>query len=858
MELFRSEPMQYVRLTITQDAAVETMRELGKMGKFHLVDLNEHSALQTESFLFYKKRVVQCNYWERKLQRFEEVMIQNELEVPPIHFAEGFQVDTQGDLLSVVKAYVDPIENELNRNLEYKAAETKKMNELYERAVVLEVCKANLFKAGAFAPPGSNIDAELKRPLMQDSHYHELVEEKDRRPVIADEAGRFHNYICGVMPVLQQPFFERMLFRISRGNAYARYSNVEEEMFDSQTGEKVKKAVFYVAYVGQQIGRRIEKMCDFFRATRYDVPTTPQDYDMELHTISVKIQEKRQVLDVTQAQIMSLLSRIAFDGPLKETSPLRNYLEALRCEKVICDALKRCHSSDGSSMLTAEGWCPVEEVENLQTAMREAAGAHNSQPVIVEFPKVKGRPPTYFKLNKFTSSFQAIVDTYGVPRYQEVNPGLFTIVTFPFLFGIMYGDIGHGILLFLGALYMVVKEKELEAQVKNKTINEIVGMAFGGRYMLLSMGIAAIYCGIIYNDCLSIPLNVWGSAWHFEGNATTASGPTWVYPIGLDPSWLHTKNVLTFANSLKMKIAVTFGVIHMIFGITLSLFNHIYFNNRLSIYFEFIPQMVFMLCTFGYMIFMIIVKFTIDWSDPKSGSPPNLIQTMISMFLSPGTIDNPLYNGQGPIQVVLVLLAVFSVPMMLFPKPYIERYLHEKNKVPTGPKKKGAYFEDAEDPELAEHDEKKLLEHKEGSHAHGSHSAEGHGGGGHGDDEEEYNFSEHFIHQAIHTIEFVLGAVSNTASYLRLWALSLAHAELSDVFWEKMIMDYGISSGSPIMGFIGFGAWAGATAAVLLSMDVLECFLHALRLHWVEFQNKFFQADGYAFVPFDFIEKDDE
>merc|ERR1719178_489927 len=100
--------------------------------------------------------------------------------------------------------------------------------------------------------------------------------------------------------------------------------------------------------------------------------------------------------------------------------------------------------------------------------------------------------------------------------------------------------------------------------------------------------------------------------------------------------------------------------------------------------------------------------------------------------------------------------------------------------------------------------------------------------------EEEHSFSDVFIHQGIETIEFVLGMVSNTASYLRLWALSLAHSKLAGVFWEKAMLS--TINMNFFAAFIGFGIFAAVTTGVLLMMDVLECFLHALRLHWVEFQ----------------------
>lgn len=459
---------------------------------------------------------------------------------------------------------------------------------------------------------------------------------------------------------------------------------------------------------------------------------------------------------------------------------LKNWFVKVRKIKAIYHTLNLFNLDVTQKCLIAECWVPVLDIETIQLALRRGTERSGSSvPPILNRMQTFENPPTYNRTNKFTNAFQALIDAYGVASYREMNPAPYTIITFPFLFAVMFGDLGHGLIMAMFGLWMIVKEKPLAAK---KTDNEIWNIFFGGRYIIFLMGAFSMYTGFIYNDIFSKSLNLFGSAWSINYNTSTVmtskslqldpSGIDYAqtpYPVGLDPVWqVAPLNKIIFQNAYKMKISIIFGVIHMIFGVVMSIFNHRYFKNKVAIYCEFIPQMIFLIFLFFYMTSLMFIKW-VRYSAANEGAfsescAPSILITFINMVLfkppneDPSGVCSPyMFSFQAGLQKVLVILALLCVPWMLFAKPI--HIMRERKKKLLNQQHAPVENGDAENGLTGD-----LV--RSGEHDGGA--------GGHHEEEEE--MSEIFIHQGIHTIEYVLGSVSHTASYLRLWALSLAHA----------------------------------------------------------------------------------
>ncbi|KAH7435569.1 hypothetical protein KP509_06G069800 [Ceratopteris richardii] len=734
--LFRSETMSLVRLIIPAESVHETIINLGDLGLLQFNDLNaDKSPFQRT----YAHQIKRCGAMAQKLR-----FLKDQIERAGIlsSSSSSTQKDLEFDELEVKLTELEAELSEVNSSSEKLL---QSYNEFLEFELVLK-------KAGSYFSSSRSTKSAYQRFSGQDStstYQHELEEFSEfsrntptyESSLLLEQGLQMKTskqtrlgFITGLIDKKKIESFQRILFRATRGNMFFKKAPIKEPMLDPRTNEMVEKVFFLLFFSGEQAKTKIIKICETYGASKYPCPEEFGQRAQMMNEISSRLAELKATIDAGNRHRDGLLSMVSYQ--------VDQWSVMVRKQKAIYHILNMLNIDVTRRCLIAEGWCPVSAKVQIQDALDQAAADSNSQiSTIFQVLRSKESPPTYFKTNKFTGAYQEIIDAYGIAKYQEANPTVFTIITFPFLFAIMFGDWGHGICLLAAVLWLILNERPY----KKKKLGDIMAMAFAGRYVILLMAIFSIYTGLIYNEFFSKSFTFFGSsAYHCSdpscsqstksGLIKTRSTPYW---FGVDPVWHGSSTELPFLNSMKMKMSILFGVSHMNLGILLSYFNAKFFGNKLDIWYQFIPQAIFLNCLFGYLSLLIIVKWC-------TGARADLYHVIIYMFLSP-TADlgeNQLFRGQKYLQNSLLLAAAVAIPWMLLPKPLILRKKQHKKMHRSAHGVKESLDMESPDKDYTSHEVHEGLE-----------------------------FREILVYQIIHTIEFVLGAVSNTASYLRLWAL---------------------------------------------------------------------------------------
>ncbi|MCX9014707.1 MAG: hypothetical protein OIN89_07930 [Candidatus Methanoperedens sp.] len=236
------------------------------------------------------------------------------------------------------------------------------------------------------------------------------------------------------------------------------------------------------------------------------------DVDIMLHDIAIYVQSHDEI---TTQQLIEIKKTIF-------------YL------KSIYNVLENCNETQYTYLL--EAWVPEGKQDIVQASIEDAA---NCKSIVYFSDPVFGEtPPTIISNPQMMKPFEKLVKMYGLPSYYELDPTWVVFVTFPLIFGMMYGDVGHGIIIFLLSMGIFLSgEKRFKKFTGFKDFSPI----------LMGCGVFSVIFGFLYGEFLGFKF----------------------HPLWLSPS----ENISYF-----LVLSVWIGVLHLIVGFVLNGIN--LWNNK--------------------------------------------------------------------------------------------------------------------------------------------------------------------------------------------------------------------------------------------------------------------------------------
>lgn len=446
--------------------------------------------------------------------------------------------------------------------------------------------------------------------------------------------------------------------------------------------------------------------------------------DLDLKDQLNKIEE-----DLKNIEPTLLNQNVPKDVVQSHANLLLNYEAALRALREV-ENLKATYGGIVGRMLVFDCWVPKEKLNTVIEAIDKYSDQLSIYEVIEDLERLEEKPPTLINEKSKLGGFAALTRGFGIPMYGEVDPSIFMMITFPIFFGIMFGDVGHGLIFLTASLYILyIKKKQI-------SVPDIFKPVVQGADILIICAISSIFFGFLYGEFL-------GSNEWFRMLTQIEGKP--IYSIlgfsGLEEKAAEHKWFITL-----MKLCIYIGMFHIVFGLILDIIN----KATEKEYKHMISGPVLWLWFYGTLTTLFVLY---DFNPT----------TRVSQLLS------DVFSAKSPPFLPVSPLYLFTAPAIVM---FIVRI-----------------------------------------------------------------FVEGFTEALGETLEHLIASISNTISYLRIFAFNLVHWAISQIGLMGKGSIYILIS-LPLATFL------------IMTLELLATFMQALRLHWVEWFLKFYRGEGYIFKPF--------
>jgi V/A-type H+-transporting ATPase subunit I len=281
----------------------------------------------------------------------------------------------------------------------------------------------------------------------------------------------------------------------------------------------------------EEVGRHL-------RLRRFEEFQFPMGYRTgTLKEVKSKLEETSKRIKEEEEKLLKELQEVEKEEKLN----LLRMKELLQIEKYLDEASHFFGKTSKTYLLKA--WVPALYVDRAVDVIRKAAGGYST--ISVEDPEEKEEPPTMLGNPGFATPVELLTNTYGTPPYRKIDPTLMMTISFPVMFGFMFGDIGQGLILALIGFFIGFYLK----------LDEVY-RRFGR--IIFYCGLAAIMGGFLY-----------GSIFGLEGEALKH-----YLGIELHPLWLSPLNDV----STLITFALYVGLVQLSLGCVLNIINNIKHN----------------------------------------------------------------------------------------------------------------------------------------------------------------------------------------------------------------------------------------------------------------------------------------